>query len=305
MKIAIIGAGAMGSLFGGRLALAGEEVWLLDIWQEHVKAIAARGLIIASPTGNLIAVPRATTRPADIGPADLIIICVKSWATRAAARIAVGLLGPNTAVVTLQNGYGNPEEIAACVGVERVIAGTTAQGATLLGPGRIRHAGVGETQIGELGSGNAPRLQAIAATLTRAGIPTIPAADVASLIWGKLLINVGINPLSAITGLRNGELADRAETRDLLAQAVREAAAVAAAAKVALPYSDPVAKTLAVAQATAKNRSSMLQDILNGRATEIDALNGVIVSKGRALDIATPVNYVLTLLVKTLEGSRH
>lgn len=301
MKIAIIGAGAMGSLFGGRLALAGEEVWLLDVWEEHVRTITEKGLVIAAKDGEATARPRATTAPAEVGPADLVIVFVKATATEGAARTAATLLGPNTAVLTLQNGYGNAEAIAAVVGKERVIAGTTAQGATLLGPGRIMHAGGGETHIGEMGGGVTPRLERIAAILSSAGIATVCDADVVSLIWGKLVVNVGINALTGITGLRNGELADYGETREVLAMAVNEAVTVADAAGVKLPYPDPVDKVLAVAVATHQNRSSMLQDLSGGRLTEIDAINGAVVREGARLGVATPVNAVLTLLIKALE----
>ncbi len=301
MKIAIIGAGAMGSLFGGRLALAGEDVWLLDVWEEHVRTISDKGLTIATAAGDLVARPKATTKPEDIGTADLVIVFVKSSATRAAAETTAGLLGPDTAVLTLQNGYGNAEAIAEVVGAARVIAGTTAQGATLLGPGRIMHGGSGDTHIGELGGGITDRLEKVAACLTRAGIQTVADDNVASLIWGKLVVNVGINALTAITGLKNGELADHEETRQVLAMAVEEAVRVADAAGVKLPYDNAVEKVLAVAVATAQNRSSMLQDLSGGRRTEIDAINGALVREGERVGVATPVNKVLTLLIKVLE----
>ncbi len=301
MKIAIIGAGAMGSLFGGRLALAGEEVWLLDVWEEHVRTINDKGLVIATAGKDFVARPKATTRPEDIGTADLVVIFVKSTATRAAAGTAATLLGPEAAVLTLQNGYGNAETIAAVVGPDRVIAGTTAQGATLLGPGRIMHGGSGETHIGELGGRKTDRSQQVAACLTRAGIPTLVDDNVAALIWGKLIVNVGINALTGITGLKNGELADHDEAKQVLAMAVEEAVKVAAAAGIRLPYDNAVEKVLAVAVATAQNRSSMLQDLSAGRLTEIDAINGALVREGERRGVATPVNQVLTLLIKALE----
>jgi len=301
MKIAFIGAGAMGSLFGGRLALAGEEVWLLDIWEEHIRAVKENGVVIATRDGEIVARPRATTTPAEIGSADLIIIFVKANDTAAAAQSALKLLGPDTAVLTLQNGYGNAEELARVLGAERVIAGTTAQGSTQLGPGRVMHGGNGETLISELTGPISPRLRQIAAIFSAAGIATYPADNVASLIWGKLLVNVGINALTGITGLKNGQLVDYAETRELVTLAVEEALAVAAATGVELPYPAPVDKVLAVATATAQNSSSMLQDLQNSRITEIDAINGAIIREGERLGVATPVNRTLTLLVKTLE----
>jgi 2-dehydropantoate 2-reductase len=231
----------------------------------------------------------------------VVIIFVKSTATTQAAQTAQSLLGADTAVLTLQNGYGNAEKLAALLGPERVIAGTTAQGATLVGPGQVLHGGAGDTHIGSLTGGVSPALDNIAATLTRAGIPTIVDTDVTALIWGKLIINVGINALTGITGLKNGQLADYAETTAILKMAVLEAVKVADALGVTLPYPQPVAKVLAVAAATAQNRSSLLQDLSNNRLTEIDAINGAIVEAGIRLGIPTPVNQTLTLLVKTFE----
>lgn len=301
MKIAIIGAGAMGSLFGGLLALSGQEVWLLDLWETHIRTIRENGLVIAGSQGEIVTRPHATVDPGEIGSADLIVIFVKSTATGAAAQTAKRLLGPHTAVLTLQNGYGNAEELAGQLGPDRIIAGTTAQGATLLAPGRIMHGGNGETHIGELSGAASPRLRQIADAFTAAGIATHPEDSVAALIWGKLVINVGINALTGITGLKNGQLADYAETRELVCLAVAEAVTVAEAAGVRLPYADPVDKVLAVAAATAHNTSSMLQDLQGGRITEIDAINGAILREGARLGIATPVNRTLTLLIKTLE----
>lgn len=301
MKIAIIGAGAMGSLFGARLALAGKDVWLLDIWEDHIRAVQTNGLILDTPDRQLIAYPQATTKAEEIGSADLVIVFVKSTATRTAAQAALSLLNPDSAVLTLQNGYGNADELAGILGASRVIAGTTAQGATMLSPGRVLHGGNGETHIGEMDGNISPRLRKIAALLCDADIPTMTHKNVNSLIWGKLIINVGINALTGITGLKNGELLAYDEARELIKLAVWEAVAVAKAAGVDLPYHDPLHKVLTVASATAQNRSSMLQDLTNGRITEVDAINGAIVREGERLGVATPANKVLTLLIKTLE----
>jgi len=291
----------MGSLFGGFLALAGEEVWLVDVWQEHIDAINNHGLVLSLAAGEKTARPQATVAAEKVGQCDLIIIFVKSAATPAAAASAQQMLGPQTAVLTLQNGYGNAEKLAGVLGSNRVIAGTTAQGATLLGPGKVLHGGSGDTHIGEFTGQKSDRLNTIAAIFSRAGIPTHPADNVASLIWGKLLVNVGINALTALTGLKNGQLNDYPETKELVRLAVLEAAAVAKAAGITLPYADPVAKVLAIAQATAQNRSSMLQDLSNRRLTEIDAINGAIVREAEKHNLPVPVNQVLTLLVKTCE----
>lgn len=301
MKIAIIGAGAMGSLFGARLSQAGHEVWLLDLWREHVDVINRDGLTVITGEGRLTARPLATTDAAAIGQAGLVIVFVKAGNTAAAAQTALSLLGPETAVLTLQNGYGNAEELAEVLDPARIIAGTTAQGATILGPGLIRHGGDGETHIGDFAGGVTERVTRLAKALTVAGIPALAEADVKSLIWGKLIINAGINALTGITGLQNGRLLQFPQTKQLMELLVLEAVAVAAATGVDLPYDKPVEKVAAVAAATAQNRSSMLQDLDNARLTEIDAINGAIVRMGAKAGVPTPVNETLMLLIKTLE----
>ena len=301
MKIAVIGAGAMGSLFGAYLAKAGEAVMVVDIWQEHVAAIRSQGLMLGEPAGDEVVRLDAMLGTGGLEPVDLVILFVKSAATQAAATDAAALLRPGGRVLTLQNGLGNAEAIAEIVGAERVLAGTTAQGATLLGPGRVRHGGSGETHIGRL-SGEADAFcHEVAALLTNAGLPTVVEPDVRSLIWGKLIINTGINALTALLRLRNGQLADLAETRQLLALAVEEAVKVARAAGVQLPYEKPLEKVLAVAVATGQNQSSMLQDVLRGSPTEIAVINGAIGREGERLGVAMPVNRTLTLLVQALE----
>lgn len=303
MKIVIIGAGAMGGLFAARLAAAGEDVSVVDVWAEHVETIRTQGLILETGEGEVRTKPAAVTRVEDLAAcaADLVIVFVKSGMTAAAARSAQTILGPAGRVLTLQNGLGNAEIIAEVFGADRVLAGTTAQGATLIGPGRIRHGGRGDTHIGRLTGPVDDFCREAAMILSRAGIPAIAEDAVQSLIWGKLVINVGINALTALLRFTNGQLNDHAETRELVKLAVAEAVQVAAASDVRLPYDNAVEKVLAVAAATATNRSSMLQDILRGRATEIDAINGALVREGVRLGVPTPVNATLTLLIKALE----
>jgi len=301
MKIVIVGAGAMGGLFAARLGAAGETVSVVDIWQEHIDAINTQGLSLEAENETIVAHPVAVTRIEDLPSADLVIIFVKSSMTEAAAQSALRIMGPTARVLTLQNGLGNAEIIAGVVGPERVLAGTTAQGATLLGPGRIRHGGKGDTHIGRLSGAADEFCCEVAQIFSRAGIPTLADDEVQSLIWGKLVINVGINALTALLKFRNGQLADFAETKELVKMAVEEAVQVAAAAGIALPYEDAVNKVLAVAEATRENISSMLQDIRNHRMTEIDAINGALVREGERLGVSTTVNRTLTLLIRTLE----
>lgn len=301
MKIAVIGAGAMGSLFGAYLTKAGESVAVMDVWPEHIQAIQKQGLILEETGGAQNISLAATTRLDMLEPVDLVILFVKSGATRLAVASATAILKPGGRILTLQNGLGNAETIAEVIGIERVLVGTTAQGATLIGPGRVRHAGQGDTHIGQLVGGADPFCDDVAMILSRAGLPTFVEADVRGLVWGKLVINAGINALTALLQLRNGQLAELPETRLLLTLAVEEAVQVAKAAGIQLPYSDPVEKVLSVAIATKQNQSSMLQDILRGATTEIAVINGAIVREGERLGVATPINRTLTLLVQALE----
>lgn len=310
MKIAVIGAGAMGCLYGAYLSEAGHEVWLVDIQKDHVDAIRSRGLVMEESDGSggwterRFSKVRATTDPAEPGPVDLALVFVKSTLTGKAVEANRALLGPGTSVLTLQNGLGNVEAIGAVVGMDRVLAGTTAHGATLLGPGRTRHAGSGKTVLGEPDGSLTERLRGIAAAFSAAGLETEGTDNVEGLLWDKLLVNVGINALTALLEVPNGRLLAIEDASQLLEAAVEEGRRVAEAKGVRLHFPDPAAHAKEVCAATAANRSSMLQDILGGRATEIDRINGAVASEGRALGIATPVNETLVRLVHSKEAIR-
>jgi 2-dehydropantoate 2-reductase len=303
MKIAVIGAGAMGSLFGAMLAEAGNEVWLYDVWQEHVQAINQAGLSIEREGQTRVVRLKATTEPDQIGRAELTIIFVKSTQTRAAAQTAQQLAGSDGSVMTLQNGMGNADIIAEFIAPDRILAGTTSHGATMLGAGRIRHAGIGATTIGTWAATGPGRKLAgrLADFFTAAGIETEAVDEVRRVVWNKLLINIGINAITALSGIKNGQILDLAITRELSRAAVEEAMAVARAQDIAIKE-DAVDIVFKVAEATAVNRSSMGQDVDNRRQTEIAAINGFIVSEAQKLGIAAPVNFALTALVKTLES---
>lgn len=302
MKITVLGAGAMGSLYGGFLAEAGNDVWLLDTWEEHVETIREQGLFIEGISGERsIKTIHATTTPSDIGESDLVLVFVKSTVTDIAVREAQDIIGANTTLLTLQNGLGNIEKIASVVEKEKIIAGTTAHGSTVLGAGKIRHAGSGPTIIGEIDGSLTARIQAIVDVLNNANLETTVSDNVVGLIWDKLLVNVGINALTAITKLRNGQLIEFRETEEILEVAVNEALLVAKAKGIHLSYADPISHTKEVCQLTAKNKASMLQDVLHQRKTEIDMINGAIVREGEKLGIHTPINNVLTNLVAVIE----
>jgi len=296
-----VGAGAMGCLYGGHLAEAGVDVTLVDIWREHVDAINAKGLHITGVSGNRAVHVPATTDPETVEEVDLMLLFVKSYDTRKAVQDSGSLIGGDTYVLTLQNGLGNLEAITEAVGSGRVLGGTTSHGSTLVGPGEIRHAGVGPTVIGALDRGSRSMAEKIAETFNEAGLQTRVSGDVRSDIWGKVLVNLGINALTALTGLLNGQLLDVPELRHLMRLAVEEGIRVAEADGVDLGPLDHVAHVYEVAEATGANRSSMLQDVDRGHRTEIDALNGAVMGLGEKLGVETPLNRALTALVKGLE----
>ena len=302
MKVAVVGAGAMGSLFGAMLTEAGNEVWLYDVWLEHVQTINQDGLRIEREGKTRTVEIRATADPQQIGGAELVIIFVKSSRTNSAAETAQNLAGSDGSVMTLQNGMGNADVIAEFIEPERILAGTTSHGATLLGPGSIRHAGSGPTTIGAWSQteGGLQRAGQFAEFFNRAGIKTESVVDVRSVVWNKLLINIGINAITALTNIKNGQILDLEITRELSRNAVAEAINVARAADIEV-QDDAVDRVFKVAEATALNRSSMGQDVDSGRQTEIAAINGFIVREAKRLGLEAPVNFALTALVQTLE----
>ncbi|CAK8725448.1 2-dehydropantoate 2-reductase [Candidatus Electrothrix aarhusensis] len=304
MKITIIGAGAMGCLFGGLLSEQGMDVHLLDVREEQVAALNDHGLTILHQGVERIVKVRAVTEPAAIPRTDLAVIFVKHAQTEAAARTAAHLLGGNGYnghALTLQNGMGNAEIIADVLGEEQVLCGTTAQGAMVLGSGKIQHSGVGETVIGMWRPGRGEIATEVTEVFTAAGISCREVDDIEPVLWKKLFVNVGINAITALTGLRNGQLLDMESTRLLMQDVVSEAMAVAEAYSIEVP--DDILKHVEqVAKATASNRSSMGQDIDGQRPTEIDAINGYIVRKAKERGIAAPVNQTLVRLVQTVQG---
>ncbi|MFH2011869.1 MAG: 2-dehydropantoate 2-reductase [Pseudomonadota bacterium] len=303
MKTVIVGPGAMGGLFAFFLSKTKEEIWLLDKHRERTDKINKNGLIIEGISGDHRVRLNQTTNPSDIGEADLVIICVKAYDTEKATEDSIPLIGKNTILLTLQNGSGNIETISKIVGKEKVIGGTTSQGATVLGSGHIRHAGRGETTIGELDGSLSSRVKNISNIFNSAGIDTKITDNVEGLIWSKLLINVGINALTAVLRLKNGELVEYSWSREILRMAVEEAMLVVKAKDIQLTYDNPVKKVEDVCKATATNVSSMLQDVLRAKKTEIDYINGAIVNESERLIISVPVNKTLTGLVKTIEMS--
>jgi 2-dehydropantoate 2-reductase len=301
MRFLIVGPGAMGCLFGARLKRAGFDVTLLDYNRERTELLNRQGISIEGVSGEYTEMVPSMVY--EIGDGfDFVLLCVKSNKTRIAAEFLKTKLALETTIVTLQNGVGNLEILEEIFGKERALGGVTAEGATALGWGRIRHAGVGATIVGPRGTVGGPAEKLVDA-LNKAGFKAETADNVKGLLWGKLIINTGINALTAITRLKNGRLPDLTGTDLIMEELVREAEAVAAAKNILLPYEDPLARVKEVCRNTSGNISSMLQDVLNKKETEIDFINGAIVIEGEMLGIPTPVNRIITYLVKAIEES--
>lgn len=292
----------MGSLFGGGLSSSGHDVVLYDVYKDHVDAINKDGLSIEDAATGIVKVvrPRASGDPEAVRGSDVMIIFVKSTNTEEAAARFKSYAKSSTIALTLQNGLGNEAILRKYFGVERTAAGVTSQGATFLGPGKIRHAGKGPTHMA-MADGDQSKLSALAQAMEKAGFEIHVDKDVAGMIWSKLIINVGINALTALLGVTNGRLLEFSDIKAIMKDLVDEAIAVANARGIRLTYADPLAAVYDVAAKTGANFSSMLQDFQKNRQSEIDFMNGAIVREGKELGIPVPINETITRLVRTLD----
>lgn len=307
MNILIFGAGALGSVFGGFLSR--EHGVTLIGREEHMRAITKRGLRITGIWGeHTFTRLRALTSVEQIPPEerfDLIMRTTKSYDTAQAVREVAHLVDEGTAVLSMQNGIGNEETIASVVGEERTMGGMAIFGARLLEPGCAEvTVYASECLVGELAGGATPRAKKIAYAFSLAGIPTKPSEDIIRDKWLKAFYNIALNPLSAILRVPYGRLGGMEETRRLMREMLREAFEVASAKGIRLEYTweeyyEYLLENLL--PPTAKHISSMLQDMERGKKTEVDYMNGAVVSLGRKLGIATPVNETITEIVKALE----
>ncbi len=308
MKICILGAGALGCAIGGALTEAGADVWLINRTAAHVDAMNTHGLTLVTPQGERQVKVQAATRCAGIGPVDLVIVLVKSFHTHDAIQGAAELIGPDTVVLSLQNGLGHEDILAEVVGRERVLAGKTYVGGVMLAPGRIISGVAGkQTMIGELDGRVTPRVQTIAAVFNRAGLQTTVSDNIMGTMWDKLLVNVATGALTGITGLTYGELYALPELRHTALAAVAEAMDVAQASGIRLSLTEPEqAWDLAAAGLPPEFKTSMLQSLekgsrSDGPITEIDFINGAVVRCGARCGVTTPVNAALVACIKGIE----
>ena len=307
MKIGILGAGALGCAMGGVLTEAGHEVWLINRNAVQVDAMNSRGLVLRTDGVDRTVPVRATTTAQGVegGVVDLVLVLVKSFHTAQAMQAATSLLGPDTVVLSLQNGLGHEDILADIVGRERLLAGKTYVGGTQLAPGHVI-AGTHNrlTLIGELDGGLSERVQRIAEIFNNAGLDTTVSANIMGVLWDKLLVNVATGALSGITRLPYGPLYQVPELEACAVAAVREAMAVARASGIQLSMAEPInAWRLAGAGLPPEFKPSMLQSLEKGFITEIDYINGAVVRQGAKVGVPTPVNQTLVACIKGIEQS--
>jgi 2-dehydropantoate 2-reductase len=293
----------MGVLLACRLHAAGAEVTLLDYKPERAERLAAAGLKLSDQDGESVHQVAVSADPAVLAQCNLALVCVKAYRTQAVADRLAGSLAPQARVITLQNGAGNVEILVQALGAERVLGGITSEGATLLDEGHARHAGRGLTHLGPAQGEPDDFCRQAADHFQTAGLETSLASGVKNLIWTKLVINVGINALTALLDVDNGVLLDLPAASQLMDQAVAEAVAVGAARGISFLHEDMAEAVRDVARRTASNISSMRQDVRAKRQTEIDFINGAVYAEGRRLGVDTPINHSLTLLVRAKEQS--
>lgn len=303
MKVCIVGAGALGSTIGGTLAAGGCDVCLIDRHGAHVDAINRSGLCMLDGDRERTVAVGARTNAEGLEPVDLVIVLVKSFHTEAAVVAAAPAIGPETLVMSLQNGLGHEDIIAGVVGRGRVLAGKTYVGGVFLGPGHVRSGVTGkETVIGELDGGSSERVERIAAAMNAAGLLTIVSPNIMGTMWDKLLINVAGGALTAITRLTYGGLYSLPALEECALAAIAEAMAVAQAGGVRLSMTDPrEAWNKASAGLPPEFKTSMLQSLCKGEATEVDFIHGSVVRWGARCGVPTPVNSTLLACVKGIE----
>ncbi len=302
MRIAIMGAGGVGGYYGGLLARAGQDVTFIARGA-HLAAIRAKGLQIKSVHGDFVISPaQATSSPAEVGPVDLIVVAVKTYHTDEAAQAIRPMVGPETVVVSFQNGVDAAERIGAVIGPERLLGGATWVSAAIEAPGVIgQYSQFRRIALGEFSGQNTPRLQAIEDVLDRAGATVELSQDISQVLWTKFVFIASVSAISSLTRVTFGEYRHVPETRAVLTEAMREVEAVARAKGIALDP-DVVEKTLAFIDGSAPGiKPSMQRDVEAGKVSELESMIGVVVRLGEQLGVPTPVMRLAYAVLKPRE----
>jgi 2-dehydropantoate 2-reductase len=302
MKIAVMGCGAMGCVYAALLQDAGHEVWAIDTWTDHVAAMQANGLRLEGASGDRTVKLHATQTAADAGICDLVIIATKAMHVAPAATAGKALIGPETVVLSIQNGLGGPDTAAGILGRDRLLVGVVGGfGASMKAPGHAHHNGWELVRLGELSGPITPRLEQVAEVWRSGGFRVKCFDDIDQLVWEKLICNVTFSGPCAITERTIGEVMGDADLWSIASGCAKEAFAVAKAKGVHLDFENPVDYVRDFGSKIPNARPSMLLDHLAGRASEIDAINGAIPRVGATLGVATPKNDVMCALVRAKE----
>jgi len=302
MKIAVVGAGAMGSVYAGLLASAGHEVWAVDTWPEHIDAIRNSGLRVEGASGDRTVRINATTDAREVGPCDLVILATKAMHVSQAAESSKPLLGADTTVLSIQNGLGGPDTAAAVLGRDRVMVGVVGGfGASIKAPGHAHHNGMELVRLGELNGPMTPRVEKVAEVWRSGGFRVKCFDDIDQLVWEKLICNVCYSGTCAVTERTILEVIEDPDTWKIASGCAAEAFAVAKKRGVRLDFNEPVEYVRAFGMKIPNARPSMLLDHLAGRASEIDAINGAIPPAAQALGLTAPYNEVISGLVRAKE----
>jgi len=302
MKVLILGAGAMGCLYGAAFHRAGCEVMLVDVNQAHVDAINAHGLELELRSGTE-RLPMPALSPAEVAePVDLVVVFTKTFHTDAAIAGIAAAIGPETWLLSLQNGLGNDRRLAAHAAKERIMVGSSSLPSDLVGPGKVRSHGEGGSKLYPAFGGDPAFAREICNLLTEGGLPAALEPDIHGAIWSKAIFNATMNPLCALTRRTPGFLGAHEESRALIRALVEEGVAVANASGIAISAQPIHDLTHVSVTDHADHEASMLQDVKAGRRTEVDAINGAIVEAARAAGVAAPLTETLWRLVKLEEA---
>jgi len=301
-NIAVVGAGAMGSLFGGLLAEKGLDVTLIDVWKDHINEINRKGLKMVGYGGDRYIPVKATDNPSEMPSADIILVQCKAANTADAIKNAKSIIQNETVAISFQNGLGNEETIAEIIGEEKVLGGLTAQGANMEGPGIVRNHAELPSWIGEMSGEQSNRVDRICGILSDHGLPTHPSQNIRKQIWNKLFANIAISPMSGITNLSLLDLFEKDDSKDLAFALVDEALKVAQAEGLDIGQDESREVLLKIIASEQTNKSSLCVDLLNKRKTEIDFINGSVVRLAEKHGIVTPLNKAMVVLVNTLEN---
>jgi 2-dehydropantoate 2-reductase len=305
VKIAVVGAGAMGSIFGTRFVQGGHETLLLDVAAPLVETINANGVtIVRGEEETTTRVPAASSADG-VGPVDLVVFCVKCYHTAPAARLAEPIVGPETVVASLQNGWGNGDVLAEAYPPEQIVVGVTYNSGTVLGVGRVAHPGVGPTTVGPFAGDATAGAERLATALADGGLEATVATPIRPEIWKKLILNAATLPTAALTGMNAGALTADPEMHELVSETAREAVSVARALGYDIDAEERVAYIHSLLGRAGPTRASMLQDFDAGRRTEIDVINGAVVAAAGEHDVAVPLNRAFVQLVRGWEVVRE